>query len=209
MVERLEPGTPLSYLVGPDGAKDDETTLIAAEVMPQLWRPLEPGHPFQTVEYLAKGLGRLRQTFNGGAGPFPAHLVTAAEALYAELMPSQGPRVLLHGDLHHENILLGQHGWLAIDPQGFAGEAEYEVGALLRNPTPQVATWPDLPRRMARRLDLLSERLGFDRQRLWGWALAQAVLSLWWDYEDHGHNGAELPGGKIGLPIAEALYAIR
>jgi hypothetical protein len=52
-----------------------------------------------------------------------------------ELLSSSGKEVLLHGDLHHWNILSSEReGWLAIDPKGLAGEAECETGAFLRNP---------------------------------------------------------------------------
>jgi streptomycin 6-kinase len=37
-------------------------------------------------------------------------------------------------------------------------------------------------------VDQLAEALGFDRARLLDCGLAQAVLSAWWTYEDHGHG---------------------
>ena len=39
---------------------------------------------------------------------------------------------------------------------------------------------------MARRVAILAEVLGFDPRRIAGWGYAQAVLSAWWSYEDHG-----------------------
>ena len=195
LLERLVPGTPLADL------KDDAAaTSLAAGVMRQLWRPLPPGHPFPTVERWALGLDRLRARFGGGCGPFPAPLVERAESLFAELIASMGERVLLHGDLHHHNILAaGRQPWLALDPKGLAGEAEYEAGALLRNPIPAFLAWPDLPRITRRRVDQLAEELGFDRARLTGWAIAQAVLAGWWSYEDTGH------GWRKWMVCAEAL----
>jgi len=47
---------------------------------------------------------------------------------------------------------------------------------------------PDPARALSRRLDVFSERLGFDRKRMIRWSLAQAVLSAWWFYEDHGRE---------------------
>ena len=42
--------------------------------------------------------------------------------------------MLLHGDLHHENILLDASGnWKAIDPQGRIGEQCLECGRFLLN----------------------------------------------------------------------------
>jgi streptomycin 6-kinase len=87
--------------------------------------------------------------------------------------------------MHHENILsAGREAWLAIDPKGVVGEPAYETGALLRNPVGQPLQEPDPVQVIARRVDVLAEVLGMDRQRLLGWGLAQAVLAAWWCIED-------------------------
>jgi streptomycin 6-kinase len=36
-----------------------------------------------------------------------------------------------------------------------------------------------------RRISILSERLGFERERIREWGIAHAVLSAWWDLEDN------------------------
>ena len=97
--------------------------------------------------------------------------------------------VLLHGDLHHENIVgASRQPWLAIDPKGLIGEPPYETGALLRNPMPHLLNMdrPDLV--LARRIEQLNDHLELDRARIRGWALAQAVLAVSWALEDHGKN---------------------
>jgi streptomycin 6-kinase len=147
---------------------------------------------------------RLRERFDGGCGPFPPMLVETAEALFAELIESMDEAVLLHGDLHHENILSAERQpWLALDPKGLVGEPAYEVGALLRNPWPRLLDEPDPGRILDRRLDQLAEELGFDRGRLLGWGLAQAVLSAWWSFESHGH------GWEFAIGCAELLAALQ
>jgi streptomycin 6-kinase len=105
--------------------------------------------------------------------------------------------VLLHGDLHHWNILAaGRQPWLALDPKGIVGEPAYEVGALLRNPDLMPLQVQE------RRVDQLTAELGFDRYRILGWGIAQAVLSAWWSYEDHGH------GWESAVACAEILAAL-
>lgn len=195
LLERLTPGTTLAQV-----RDDAAATLVAAQLMRRLWRPLPAGHPFPTVAKWAGGLGRLRQRFDGGTGPLPAALVERAERLFADLLASQAAPMLLHGDLHHANILTAEREqWLAIDPKGLAGEAAYEVGAFLRNPLPQLLALPRPGRVLARRVDLLAEALGFERERIVGWALAQAVLSAWWSIEDHG------TGWEQAITVAELL----
>jgi streptomycin 6-kinase len=199
LLERLTPGMPLARL-----ADDAEGTSIAAQVMRQLWRPVPPDHPFPTVAGWAAGLGRLRARFGGTTGPLPAPLVERAERLFADLIGSMGEPVLLHGDLHHDNILTAhRQPWLALDPKGVVGEAAYETGALLRNPAGRVLQAPDPRRMMARRIDQLAAELGFDWERIRGWALAQAVLSAWWSIEDHGY------GWEDAMAYAEILAGLR
>jgi streptomycin 6-kinase len=191
LLERLEPGTPLADL-----DDDVRATDIAAGVMRQLWRPLPPGHDFPTVERWGQAFARVRAANRGGSGAFPPELFEPAERLYFELCASQAGPVLLHGDLHHWNILAAQRGgWLAIDPKGVAGEPAYEVGALLRNRTDAE---PDLRALTERRIDQLADRLGLDRRRLVRWAFAEGVLSALWTFEGHGRIGEE----QLALPRA-------
>jgi len=181
LLERAQPGTPLSSLT-PE--HDDEATRIAATVMRQLWKPISTPHPFPTVSDWGKAFIRLRQNHNGGTGHLPADLVAQAEGLFAELSSGMETAVLLHGDLHHYNIVAAERqAWLAIDPKGVVGEPAYEAGALLRNPLDS-SDWPDLRRHLQRRLDILSETLELDRQRLQNWGMAQAMLSACWNVED-------------------------
>jgi streptomycin 6-kinase len=199
LLERLQPGTPLSSL-----ADDEQATAIAAGVMRQLWRPLPPDHPFPTLARWFASLGRLRQRFGGGTGPLPGHLVERAERLLAELLATAGEPVLLHADLHHTNILRAERQpWLALDPKGVAGEPAYEVGTFLYNPLPQVASWPELPKVLGQRVDLLSAELGFERERILAWGIATAVLSACWSVEDEAH------GWEPVLVCAEALAGLR
>jgi len=130
------------------------------------------------------GLTKLRPHFGGGTGPLPVRLVEAAETLFAELLATEEP-VLLHGDLHHDNILLSERGgWLAIDPKGIIGEPAYEVGSMLRNLWQDRHTITDPVRLLKRRVYQLSEELEIDRGRIRGWAVAQAVQDAWWCIED-------------------------
>lgn len=182
LLESLLPGTLLSSV-----ENDETATSIAANVMRQFWRPVPANHPFPTVTDWGRGFSRLRDHFHGGNGPFPPWLLEEAERLFAELTASMDAPVLLHGDLHHDNILAAQrHPWLAIDPKGLVGEPAYETGALLRNPLPQLLQTAQPGRILARRIDQLAEELALDQARIRGWALAQAVLSAWWSVEDHG-----------------------
>ena len=181
LLERLQPGRPLAAV-----EDDEEATALAAGVMRKLRRPAPPDHAFPAVSDWARGLERLRHRFDGGTGPMPGNLVGEAERLFAELLLSEGERFLLHGDLHHGNILsAGGGSWLAIDPKGVVGEAAYEAAALLHNPVGALEA-PDPRELLERRLDALSAELGLDRARIRAWGLAQAVLAAYWGLEEGG-----------------------
>jgi streptomycin 6-kinase len=202
LLERLEPGTPLAALCEED---DGAATAAAAAVMRKLNRAgMRQTQSRQTAADWGQGFERCRAHFGGGPGPFPKKLFEEAESLYAELLDTSAPPVLLHGDLHQGNILAaGRAPWLAIDPQGVVAERAYEVGALLRNPMPQLLRWPDPVRVTERRIAQLSDELGFERARVRGWGLAQAVLSAWWTIEDEGELGEQ------GYAVAEILAATK
>ncbi len=197
LLERLHPGEMLTKITD-----DDEATRIAALAMQKLWRPLPAEHRFPSVADWASGLAELREEFGGGTGPFDEGVVDTAVSLFTNLLASSSDPVLLHGDLHHYNILSAGDGWRAIDPKGVAGEPAYEVGALLRNPF-TIFDEPDLKRITARRLDILAETLRMDCERLRQWSLAQAVLSAWWSYEDGDDVAALEPMMRLAGVLAE------
>lgn len=198
LLERLQPGETLAEV-----GDDEEATAVAAGVMGKLWRPAPPDHGFPTVADWSGGFGRLRRRYGGGTGPMPGELVAEAEALFVELLASEGDPLLLHGDLHQENILSARREpWLAIDPKGVVGEAAYDTAALLHNPVGTLDV-PDPKRLLERRLDVLSGELGLDRSRIRAWGLAQAVLAAYWCLEDGGRVWDE------ALAFARLLAEIR
>jgi streptomycin 6-kinase len=163
LLERLQPGTQLRTLVPED---DERATGVAATVMRRLWRPPPARHRFPYVRDWGEALtGR------------PA-------AMYAELAGSMGEPVVLHGDLHHENILHSGDDWIAIDASGVIGEREFETGALLRNPYPELLELPRPRRTLARRAAQLAEELALDHERIRAWAHAQAHLAAAWTVEE-------------------------
>ncbi len=179
LLERIRPG--VSLLSVPD---ERQAISVAVQVIKQLRKPLPSNHRFPMISTWASGLGRMRERFPGTTGPIQASLLERAEALFSELIGTMGAPVLLHGDLHHGNILSAvREPWLAIDPKGVVGEAEYEVGAFLRN---RLILGPRPALLLARRVDQFAEELGFDRERVLGWSMAQAVLAAWWSFEDSG-----------------------
>ena len=158
LLERLEPGALLLEV------DEREATSVAARLMTRLRRPVPPEHRFHDIWEWMQGLERLRVAFNGGTGPFPASLVERAEAHLFN--PQRGEKAVLHGDLHHYNILSAEREpWLAIDPKGIVGEPEYEASAFLRN---NLLDQPEPRRVLSARIDQVAGEAALDRERMIG-----------------------------------------
>ena len=200
LLERLKPGISLRAV-----ADDEVVFSTAAQVMRALWRPLPMHHyAFPTVRDWGNGFAGVRKLYDGGCGPFPPVLFDRAEKLYAELCDSSVQPVLLHGDLHQDNILAAEREpWLAVDPKGVIGEPAYETGALLRNFWPDILSVADPKSLTMRRIAQLSAELGFERERIYNWGFSQAVLALIWGFEDTGKLAEE------GRYFVELLAAIK
>jgi streptomycin 6-kinase len=184
LLERIRPGIMLATL-----KDDDQATEIAADVMKKIHRPVPHHEGFISLRGWFDELKKLRPLFGGGTGPFPEKTFERAEGLIRDLFAEDRLQVLLHGDFHHYNILSSERGWLVIDPKGVAGPAEYEVGPLLINPYDVMPEETEAILRTQRRIAILAERLGFDRQRLRAWAICHSVLSAWWDLAEDGSGG--------------------
>jgi streptomycin 6-kinase len=59
------------------------------------------------------------------------------------------------------------------------------VGPLLMNPWSDLIGMMDYRAMTKRRIDILHERLGFERERIREWGVAHAILSSWWGIEDN------------------------
>jgi streptomycin 6-kinase len=191
LVERLSPGHSLTGLAS-GGSDDDATRVLAETIRAMAPRRAPPGMP--TVQDW--GMSFERYTTRGDA-QIPAGLVSTASRVYADLCRSQRHVRLLHGDLHHENVLFdATRGWIAVDPKGVVGELEYEVGAALRNPYDR----PDLftnASTIQQRVDCFARELDLKAGRVLSWAFAQSVLAAIWVVEDDGR--VERAGGWITL----------
>jgi streptomycin 6-kinase len=156
LIERCRPGTQLWAL------PDEEATELAADVLEQLWVPAD--EPFRR---LADEAARWAEELP--TRPLERALVDRAVAFLREVAPTQRESVLLHQDFHGANVLLSDRGWLAIDAKPLVGEREFDVASLIRDRRPTTKT------QMEWRLDFLVERLGLDRERTRGWAIAHAL----------------------------------
>lgn len=99
-----------------------------------------------------------------------------------DLLRTQQDVVILHGDMHHENVLwFGARGWLAIDPKGLLGERAYDYANIFRNPDKRTALAPG---RLEARLDQVATIADLNPGRQLRWIAAHAALSAAWSLQD-------------------------
>ena len=195
LLERLEPGNSLAGVAL--SGHDEQATDVLAGVMRRMSPRDQPPHAVP-VQNLANGFQRY---LSSGNEHIPKGLVEHAQQVYGELCASQTRVRLLHGDLHHYNVLFDQaRGWLAIDPKGLVGETEYEIGAALRNPyeRPELFATPEAVQGRLRRFETI---LGIDSLRALAWGFAQAVLATIWSVEDE----SVVKAGDSFLLLAAAI----
>jgi streptomycin 6-kinase len=188
--------------------QDERATGVLIDVMRRLHRPApaETGLP----ELTRRGdsfTWYLRD--HQGDDPLPRQLVERASRLFAELCATATERVVLHGDLHHDNVLAdhlpaddvldGGARWVAIDPHGFVGDPGYELGALLYNPPGPASEDGLVTDLLFERIEQLAAGLDLPMERVVAWGFVQAMLSEVWNAEGCG------PVGGRPLRVARAL----
>ena len=174
LLERCRPGTPLSEL------PQDDALGAFVGLLPRLWRP-EGGTPFRPLAdeaaWWAESLPRHWQEWGR---PFERRLLDAALDALRELAPTQGEQMLVHQDLHADNVLRAEREpWLAIDPKPLVGEREFGLAPIVRS-----FELGGARRDVLHRLDRLTRELELDRERARGWALAQTLA---WSFDAEYH----------------------
>ena len=173
LLERCVPGTPLAE-AGAEAALD-----LFVDLLPRLWK--RAGAPFRPLaEESAHWLESLPANWERFGRPFERRLVDEALEALRELARTQGEQVLLHQDLHGENVLSAEREpWLAIDPKPLAGEREFALAPIVRS-----FELGHSRREVLYRLDGLSGNLGLDRERAKGWAVGQTLA---WAFDSEYH----------------------
>jgi streptomycin 6-kinase len=194
LLERIEPGFQLAQLAHRDDIA--ATTVGATAARALLMLGVSPDEASSGAISLGSIENEWSQAFDGyrarvgrSAGPLPADMVREAERRFDRLLSSSAvsDQIMLHGDLHHHNILkssIENDAWIVIDPKGVIGEPACEVSAFLRNPGSVVATIKDPQGLMHRRVEALASVTDLDPLRIRDWGVVGSVVSAIWCIED-------------------------
>jgi streptomycin 6-kinase len=114
--------------------------------------------------------------------------LAACDEIARTLLADQRDVVVLHGDIHHENIMdFGERGWLAIDPKRVRGERGYDFANTFCNPDLPLVTAPG---RLQRQLPIVCVEARLEPRRALQWIVAYAGLSAAWFLSDDDHRNA-------------------
>jgi streptomycin 6-kinase len=169
LIERCEPGTLLAQ-ADPDTALD-----VLVGLLPRLWKRVDS--PFHSLaDEVAVWLEEIPTEWESTGRPFERSLLNEVIETLRMLAASQGEQVLLHQDLHTDNVLAAdREPWLVIDPKPLLGEREFNVAPIVRD-----YVLGHSRSEVVRRLERLTAELGLDRERALGWTIGQTVA---WMFE--------------------------
>ena len=169
LMERCEPGDHLS------GIDADEALEVLTELLPRLW--ISADKPFTSLYEEATGwIAHLPASWERAGRPFEIELLNAALEALDGLRGTQGEQVLVHQDLHGDNVLRAEREpWLAIDPKPLSGEREFTLAPIIRS-----YEFGHSRRSVINRLDKLATALKLGRERVRLWALGQTLA---WAFE--------------------------
>ncbi|SEF85198.1 aminoglycoside phosphotransferase family protein [Nitrosomonas ureae] len=179
--------------------QDDEASCIACNVIAKLHQPRSmPPAELIPLNIWFEALESAAQREGG--------LFLQSLAAARELLASPRDIVVLHGDIHHENVLdFGPRGWLAIDPKRLIGERGYDYANLLCNP--ELPTVTD-PIRFIRQSHVITQAANLERRRLLQWTLAYAGLSASWFLEDGDRQNANSDLSIAKLALQALLWEV-
>lgn len=125
-----------------------------------------------------------RALFSHAKDSHGGSLLNRAAQLAERLIATEQERVVLHGDVHHKNILESSvHGWLLIDPKGLIGERANDMANVFYNPDdrPQLV---ESRERIQRVCSAFSGRFKMDPVRILEFAFTYGCLSSCWAIDD-------------------------
>ncbi len=101
-----------------------------------------------------------------------------------EMFNKYSERVLLHGDLHHDNILKNDNGdYFMIDPKGIIGPAIFDIPRYILNEIDFVSE-DERKRHIRHIIDLISEKIKYPVSDIIKLFFMEVILANVWNVED-------------------------
>lgn len=179
LLERITPGYNLASF-----QSMEERIRIAADIVRKLPLPAADtsGLPYYSA-WLTRAFTKVKIS---GVMELSLHpLIQKAESYFVEIRNKNFPACILHGDLHHKNILYSKEGdWKIIDPKGVIAPRCFEAARFIDNEY-EIYGYSEDMSRFKEMLSLLSGLLDEPEDIITKCAFIDKVLSICWSIEDN------------------------
>ncbi len=136
---------------------------IACAVIEKLHKaPVPKDHPFPHIKDWLSALDK--------DWKLPQAYIKMAREYKNQLLKTSAPCILLHGDLHQDNILANEEDWLVIDPKGVIGYPIKDVCACVENPDYD--------------LKYIAHYFHYPLEEVTQWYFVHLLLAACWQVED-------------------------
>lgn len=175
IMEKAMPGSTLKYCFPND---DDQAIKIMCDLIHKLHTA---SIPKENSFYYLKDLFQVFDEPN----TLSSEILSKSQGLREKLLSNNHQQVLLHGDLHHDNILKNGNDYVAIDPKGFIGEPLFDVAAFIINPMPDLIKNINVKNIIINRISLCASLLDVSKQDISDWVYIKSVICLLWSQQDN------------------------
>lgn len=186
VVEQLFPGSPL---------REEENPAKRAEAFCSVLQQIHTGGAAceghdTYMDWLEKAEKFCRDNHAGEEISGSMH---RAYQIGKEMFEKYPDRVLLHGDLHHDNILLGGAGYRMIDPKGVVGPEIFDIPRFLLNEIGYVSGERitireikdcEITAHLHGMIKLLAEKTGYCAEDMKKLLFMEGMLAVVWNMED-------------------------
>lgn len=175
--ERIQPGTPLR----------DETSLerrlsIFSSLYRDLHKPSEHPEKYPTYQGWVRKITKYMST-RQDCQELYRHMKKADE-LCSSIAEQYTGKMLLHGDFHHDNILLSQTGgYKIIDPKGVIGDPVWDVPRFILNEFEDQIT-SELYEKMNKVIEMLAKELKIPENIVRQCQYVETAMGNCWCVED-------------------------
>jgi streptomycin 6-kinase len=164
--------------------REDESIKMAADVIRRLHSANGIPENFTPLEDLLCDLHKKCD--------IPDRFISKVQRIAGHLSEMTTKQTVMHGDLHHDNILRDGDEWKIIDPVGIVGDPTYEITSFMINPIDKIWKCENSVSIITNRVEKFSRLLNVDPQRIFQWTFVKCVLCWIWSLEMPNHDRSQL-----------------
>ena len=202
LLERLRPGKMLDSV-----GNAREQSEIAARILQDLHATPPPSNHTlpHFMDWMRGAFADARSCKDPERARGYIEQIPRVESMMGILMEADEPQILLHGDLHHSNILSdADRGWMAIDPKGVIGASCLDVGRFINNAMGFGETAAEKREILLEAVTVFSDVLGENEERMFAGAFCDKIMGSSWglQQEPDEHETSSQEALRVMVEIA-------